>query len=267
MAARWEANAEIWTRQVRAGYDVYRDALNLPAFLDMLPPVTGLCGLDLGCGEGSITRCLARLGTQMHAIDIAPTFIRNAQTEEETSPLGIVYEQADAAALPFGDACFDFVTAFMSLMDMPDQGQVLEEAQRVLRPGGFLQFSVLHPCFAPRHRKVQRDVEGTVTAIEVGGYFGPEDCYLETWWFPTLPMEERGQVEPFRIPVFHHTLSEWVEMICAAGLTIDQFGEPSASPELARAEPMLADTKVAPLFLHVRARKPLTARFSDLPAT
>jgi hypothetical protein len=33
IGAFWEANADTWTRQVRAGYDVYRDGLNTPAFL------------------------------------------------------------------------------------------------------------------------------------------------------------------------------------------------------------------------------------------
>jgi hypothetical protein len=37
VAACWEANAENWTRFVRSGYDIYRDALNTPAFLAMLP--------------------------------------------------------------------------------------------------------------------------------------------------------------------------------------------------------------------------------------
>ena len=41
-AAYWEGNAETWTRHARAGYDVYRDALNTPAFLAMLPDVAGL---------------------------------------------------------------------------------------------------------------------------------------------------------------------------------------------------------------------------------
>ena len=44
VAACWEANAETWTRHARAGYDLYRDALNTPAFLAELPPVAGLDG-------------------------------------------------------------------------------------------------------------------------------------------------------------------------------------------------------------------------------
>ncbi len=40
----------------RAGYDFYRDQFNTPAFLDLLPEVRGLHGLDVGCGEGYNTR-------------------------------------------------------------------------------------------------------------------------------------------------------------------------------------------------------------------
>ena len=46
-------------RLARAGYDVYRDHLNTPAFFQMLPDVTNLRGLELGCGEGYNTRLLA----------------------------------------------------------------------------------------------------------------------------------------------------------------------------------------------------------------
>jgi len=255
-AAYWEANAEAWTRHSRAGYDVYRDALNTPAFLAMLPPVSGLCGLDIGCGEGSNTRELARRGAGMHAVDVAPTFIRHALVAENTDPLGIVYHVADAASLPFTDNAFDFATAFMSLMDIPDQAHAFREVERVLRPGGFLQFSICHPCFDPPHRRVLREADGTTRAIEVAGYFDTTAGRVDTWWFGTLPREERERVAPFRTPRFHRTLSGWVESICGARLVIEKFGEPCASPELAKAEPVVADTCVAPLFLHIRARKP-----------
>jgi len=69
VAECWEANADTWTRHARAGYDIYRDALNTPAFLAMLPPIGGLTGLDIGCGEASNTRQLAGLGAKMYAVD------------------------------------------------------------------------------------------------------------------------------------------------------------------------------------------------------
>lgn len=166
VAEYWEANADAWTLYSRAGYDIYRDALNTPAFLAMLPPIKGLHGLDVGCGEGSNTRKLAQLGAKMHGIDIAPTFVRHARTAEEAEPLGIVFQTSDGMALPFASELFDFVTSFMALMDMPDQARVLREIHRVLRPGAFLQFSILHPCFVPPYRKVLREPGGRVRAIE-----------------------------------------------------------------------------------------------------
>jgi 2-polyprenyl-3-methyl-5-hydroxy-6-metoxy-1,4-benzoquinol methylase len=256
VAAYWEANAETWTRLARAGCDVYRDRLNTPLFLEMLPAVSGLRGLDIGCGEGSNTRQLARLGARMCAIDLAPTFIRNAQEMETDIPLGIEYLLCDCMRLSFHDNSFEFATAFMSLMDMPDQALALKQVARVLRPGAFFQFSILHPCFAPPHRKVLREPDGSTRAIEVARYFDRTDGEVETWWFSTLPPDERERTPPFQIPVFHRTLSDWVEMISSAGLVIEKMGEPSASPELAAAQPILADTRVAPLFLHIRARKP-----------
>jgi SAM-dependent methyltransferase len=256
VAACWEANAETWTRHARAGYDIYRDALNTPAFLAILPPVRGLSGLDIGCGEGSNTRQVARLGARMHAIDVAPTFIRHAQAAEKADPLGIVFSVANGASLPFPAEAFDFVVAFMSLMDIPDQPRVLREAERVLRPGGFLQFSITHPCFDPPYRKVLRDAAGVPRAIEVAGYFDSIDGRVDKWWFGTVPEEERRRVPPFSTPRFDRTLSAWVEIVCQAGLAIEQFAEPCASAELAVAEPVVADTRVAPLFLHIRARKP-----------
>jgi ubiquinone/menaquinone biosynthesis C-methylase UbiE len=205
----WEANAETWTRHVRAGYDIYRDALNTPAFLAMLPSIKGLRGLDVGCGEGSNTRKLAQLGARMHAVDIAPTFIRYAQATEKTNPLGIAFGIGDGTALPFTEGSFDFVTAFMSLMDMPDQGRALQEAQRVLRPGGFLQFSILHPCFVPAHRKVLREPDGRVRAIEIEGYFDSMDGRVDSWWFEAVSREERERGGPLSYSPFSSNV-EWV---------------------------------------------------------
>ncbi len=250
----WESNAETWTRHVRSGYDIYRDALNSPTFLETLPPILGLCGLDIGCGEGANTRTLAGRGARMQGIDIAPTFIRHAQSAEAAQPLGIAYRVGDCAALPFEAASFDFVAAFMSLMDMPDTIRVLSEARRVLRPGGFLQFSILHPCFSPPHRKVLRDAKGDAWAVEVAGYFDATDGHVEHWRFETAPADEKAKSPPFQTPRFHRTLSQWVDALLQAGFSIERLVEPCASPELAMAQPVVADTRVVPQALIVRAR-------------
>lgn len=82
---------------------------------------------------------------------------------------------------------------------------------------------------------------------------------MESWWFGSVPAEEREKVAPFRVPRFHRTLSMWVDFIVKAGLIIEKFGEPRADIETAKAEPEVADTRVAPIFLHMRVRKPAVA--------
>src|SRR5262245_27027420 len=115
----WNESADSWTTLARAGYDVYRNHLNTPAFFAMLPDVTELDGLDIGCGEGYNTRLLAELGARVTAVDIAEVFVVHARQAEIVRPLGIHYEVASAVELPFGEATFDFATAFMSFMDVP----------------------------------------------------------------------------------------------------------------------------------------------------
>jgi SAM-dependent methyltransferase len=252
----WEGNAETWTALARAGYDAYRDGFNTPAFLAMLPGIDGLAGLDVGCGEGHNTRLLAERGARMTGIDISPTFVRHAAAAEETHPLGIRYEVASALALPFEDAAFDFVTAFMSLMDMPETERVVAEAFRVLRPGEFFQFSIEHPCFNTPHHKTLRDDTGRAYAREVGDYFRRLSGEVQEWTFSTVPPDAREGLRPFRVPRFTHTLSEWLNLLLDAGFMLARFDEPRPDDASVRERPQLQSAQVVALFLHARVRKP-----------
>ena len=251
----WNANARAWTELSRQGWDVYRDALNTPAFLAMLPAIEGLAGLDIGCGEGHNTRLLAARGARMTAVDIASAFVEAAQTTEREKPSGVSYIVGDAQDLPFASARFDFAAAFMSLMDMPQPDIALREACRVLRPGSFLQFSITHPCFFPPHRRQVRDPLGQPNAVEVGRYFDCTDGEIDRWIFSAAPPEKRALYPPFEIPRFHRTLSEWLNAAVDAGFAIERIAEPHAGDEIAHRVPAVADTRVVAYFLHVLCRK------------
>ena len=222
----------------------------------MLPEVDGLAGLDIGCGEGHNTRLLAERGARMTGIDISSTLVRHAEEAEEADPLGIIYEVASAVDVPFDDASVDFVTAFMSLMDIPETERVLEEDFRVIRPGGFLQFSISHPCFETPHRKTLRDETGRAYAREVGDYFRRLGGDIEEWIFSAAPPEAREDLHPFRVPRFTRTLSEWLNLLVETGFVLERFGEPRPSDEAVRERPRLQSAQVVALFLHVWARKP-----------
>lgn len=252
----WNANANAWTKLARAGYDVYRDFLNTPAFFALLPDVTGLTGLDIGCGEGHNTRLLARRGARISAIDIAEDFIAHARQAEAEEPLGIDYHVASAVALPFADRGFDFATGFMSFMDVPETERVLAEVWRVLRPGGFLQFSISHPCFYPPRRRNLRDTAGQTYAIEVGDYFANLNGAIEEWLFQSAPPEAKAGLPKFRVPRFTRTLSAWLNLLIKTGFQIERVAEPRPSDDTVRACPALQDAQVVAYFLHLRVRKP-----------
>ncbi|HJQ23181.1 MAG TPA: class I SAM-dependent methyltransferase [Blastocatellia bacterium] len=252
----WNGNAAAWTKLARAGYDIYRDYLNTPAFFRMLPAVTGLSGLDIGCGEGHNTRLLAGRGARMTAIDIAEVFIAQARDVEEREPLGIDYRTASAVALPFAEASFDFATGFMSFMDVPETDRVLAEAWRVLRPGGFLQFSITHPCFDTPHRRNLRDVSHKTYAIEVGDYFRNLEGEVSEWLFKAAPPHVKQGLPKFKTPRFTRTLSQWLNLLIDTGFLVERVEEPRPDDETVRACPGLQDAQVVAYFLHLRARKP-----------
>ena len=248
----WNANAAAWTELSRGGYDFYRDLVNTPAFFALLPPVDGLLCLDLGCGEGHNTRLLAGRGARVVALDVAESFIEAAAGADRQR---IRYVLGDGACLPFRAGSFDAVTAFMSLMDVADPEQTLREVARVLRPGGFVQFSVLHPLMSAPFARWVNDDQGVRRGRAVGDYFY-EGPLTETWSFGNAPAEVRERHQPFAIVYARRTLAGWLNAVIAAGLVIDALAEPHADEQTAAAHPQVADTRIAPYFLLVRARKP-----------
>lgn len=251
----WNNNASAWTQLARSGYDVYRDYLNTPAFFNMLPDVNELRGVDIGCGEGYNTRQLARAGAEMVAIDIARVFIMHAWELEAEEPLGINYYIASAVELPFPGKTFDFATGFMSFMDIPEIDRVLAEAYRVLKPGGFLQFSIEHPCFATPHRRKLTNEDGLDYAIEVGDYFLNLHGRVEEWMFSTAPSELTDGLPKFKTPRFTRTLSQWINLLVNTGFQIEQVQEPCPSDAIVQRVPSLQDAQVVAYFLHIRVRK------------
>ncbi|MBN1311598.1 MAG: class I SAM-dependent methyltransferase [Anaerolineae bacterium] len=251
----WDANADVWTELARAGYDTYRDGFNTPAFFEILPDVTGLSGLDIGCGEGHNTRLLAGQGARVTAFDISSIFICHARELESQQTSGIDYHIASAVELPFADATFDFATAFMSLMDIPETDLVLAEAYRVLKPGGFLQFSITHPCYDTPHRRKLCDKNSLTYAYEVGDYFRRLDGDVIEWLFSAAPPEVREGLPEFRIPRFTRTLSQWLNLLLETGFLLERIAEPYPGDEAVSAHPNIQDAQVVAYFLHVRTRK------------
>jgi ubiquinone/menaquinone biosynthesis C-methylase UbiE len=127
-------------------YWLFRDL-----FFDAIGPAPGRLTLEVGCGEGRVARDLARRGHTVVALDASPTLTAMAAAADP----GGRYVVGAAAALPFGDGCFDAVVAYNSLMDVADMPASVREASRVLAPGGRLCVCVTHPHRRRRQVRVQ----------------------------------------------------------------------------------------------------------------
>ncbi len=255
VARYWDQNAASWTEQVRKGWDVFRDSYNTPAFLRLAGDLTDKAVLDAGCGEGHNTRVLARLGARVTGVDISPKMIGFARQAEDERPLGIRYEVASFSDLSlFENESFDAVVSFMALMDGPDYEGALEEIHRVLRPGGWLVFSVTHPCFMTRGFGWIEDEDGGMK-LTVSQYFNDEP-WVEHWGFTAAPDPEEATL--FAVPAFPRTVSEYLNVLIRAGFTLTEIAEPRAPEEACRRYPGMKGWRDhAALFLHVRAVKPL----------
>ncbi|HEY9677535.1 MAG TPA: class I SAM-dependent methyltransferase [Drouetiella sp.] len=253
-AKYWNGNAEAWTQLARKGRDVTRDNLNTPAFLAMLPNVQGLCGLDMGCGEANNTRLVAERGANMSGIDVSEVFIKHAIDHEKSQPLGIKFKHGSAAKLPYEDEQFDFVMATMFLMDVPEPNRCIAEAYRVLKHGGFFQFSIVHPCFQTRRWKWVVE-EGEKIGVVCGDYYSGEQGRVEEWTFTQSTDGEKNQYEKFKVPTFYYTLSEWLNWLIQAGFVIEECREPTVTPEVIEKQPNLAGWNKIAGYLHMRCRK------------
>ncbi|MBB3590497.1 2-polyprenyl-3-methyl-5-hydroxy-6-metoxy-1,4-benzoquinol methylase [Rhizobium sp. BK529] len=255
VAARWDDNADQWAHDVRNGYDTYRELFTFPAFIDFLPPLAGLDVIDFGCGEGTNTRLFAQMGARMTGIDLSERMIGHARKAEEENPLGIAYKVASYSAdTGFAEGSFDAVVSTMALMDGPDFEGAMRQAFRLTRPGGFLAFSVLHPCFITPGLAWQRNETGIATALCVSRYFD-HASFTEEWRFGSRPADE--EVKLFAVPRFPRTMSDYLNAIAAAGFRIRKIGEPQPSSEICEASPRFARWRdLAAFLLLVMAERP-----------
>jgi len=252
----WDENAENWITLARMGYDRSRDLINSPAFFKMLPDITNLKGLDIGCGEGYNTRIAAKKGAKITAIDISKVFIASAKESEKKERLGIKYQVASAINLPFPDEFFDFAIATMSLMDISDTEKVLYEAFRVIKPNGFFQFSISHPCFTISDLGWVKDDEGKRIGLIVSDYFKKSGGEIEEWIFGAAPKDMTDKMRKFKIPRFARILSDWLNLLIGKGFVLEEFCEPYPDNEVLKKFPGEYASTIIPYFLIIRCRKP-----------
>jgi SAM-dependent methyltransferase len=240
----WEAEAEKWaTFAGTPGRDSSHEDINLPALRALLPgPGPGSRRtLDLGCGEGRISRSLRSAGYQVTGADAAPTMVRRARGHPDAAPAVV----GDASALPFRDEAFGLVVAYMCLHDIDQLPAAVAEAARVLEPGGRLCAAIPHPVssagrFAGRDAEASFLIEGSYLDI------APAD-WVADWGDVTMTFHSE-----------HRPLEAYSRALEAAGLLMEAIREVRAPDALVAAAPGQRRWQRIPLYLHLRAVKPET---------
>jgi ubiquinone/menaquinone biosynthesis C-methylase UbiE len=212
----------------------------------------------VGCGEGYNTRIAAKMGAKLMAIDISEVFIKFAMESEQQDPLGIEFKVASGIDLPFPDKDFDFVMATMSIMDMAENEKAIAEAYRVLKPGGFFQFSIIHPFIGNIVKEWIRDKNGKKIGCFIRDYFKNYDGELEEWIFSAAPKDLTEKMNKFRVPRFTRPLSEWLNLLIDKGFNLERFCEPYVVEDPLKQYPEERNNEMIPWFLIIRCRKPFS---------
>jgi SAM-dependent methyltransferase len=92
--------------------------------------------LDVAAGNGNASLAAARRWCDVVSTDYVPSLLARGQTRAAAECLSIRFEEADAEALPFGDASFDAVLSTFGVMFTPNQDLAAAELVRVCRTGG-----------------------------------------------------------------------------------------------------------------------------------
>ncbi|MEO3889348.1 class I SAM-dependent methyltransferase [Nonomuraea sp. B5E05] len=145
--------------------------------------------LDAACGTGRFAAALAGRGHQIIGVDSSPDMLARAR---ERVPEGD-FRLGPLDRLPVEAASVDLIVCSLALTHVPSLDPVLAEFARVLRPGGHVVISDIHP-------------EGVARGI-----------------IPSLRLPDD---RPARVATYHHRIGDYVRAALGAGLEVRRCEEP-----------------------------------------
>ena len=133
-----DANArESWARE-QIAWGVFK---NLESDVCILPDMSGLEIIELGCGTAYFGAWLKKLGAKrVVGVDITPAQLDTARRMNEETGLGLEFIEANAEDVPLPAASFDLAFSEYGASIWCDPDRWIPEAARLLRPGGELVF-------------------------------------------------------------------------------------------------------------------------------
>ena len=224
---------ELWNRKARFWDGLFGDSGNAfhrrlvePSILQLLELRRGEEVLDIGCGNGVMSRRLAQGGASVTAFDFSEEMIRLARGRRTSAESEIDYRVIDAtdeaAMIQLGAGRFQAIICSMALMDIPLIDPLFRAASQLLRRDGRFVFATMHPAFNsnnPVFSHEKEDIDGDVR----------EHYAVKLRYYLDLPPVKGSGApgEPAPHYYFHRPLEELLGAAFAAGFVLDGLREPA----------------------------------------
>jgi ubiquinone/menaquinone biosynthesis C-methylase UbiE len=165
--------------------------------------------LDVAAGNGNCSLAAARRFCDVMSTDYVPALLEDGRRRAAAERLSIVFEKADAEALPFGDDSFDVVLSSFGVMFTPNHERAAHELLRVCRRGGRIGLANWTPrgfigrVFAVMNRHVRPPV-----GLTPPSRWGMEDHLEELFRVPASDIHTTYRDFVFR----YRSPAHWVDV-------------------------------------------------------
>lgn len=234
--ALWEQHAEWWQSGFTDGADAEYEEQILPLVGRLLPGARRV--LDVGCGEGQVSRRMAGLGAQVVGLD--PTAAQIGKAHERGTSAR--YLRARSEQIPCSDASFDAVVLCLALEHVDPFEPAITEVARVLAPGGVFLLVLAHPL-------LQAPGSGWIEDLSTGDHFWRLGSYLRD----DVAVDE---IAPgVHLQFAHRPLSRYVHTMGRAGLLIEDMIEPEPPAAVLAETGAFPDAPAIPRIMVLCARR------------
>lgn len=236
----WETYAQWWIDGFTDGADPEYEEQILPLAAAELSGSTRI--LDIGCGDGQITRLASRLDGVQRTVGLDPTWNQIRVAAERAGADGFV--RAGADALPFPSGSFDAVVACLVFEHIDAIDEAIAEIARVLEPGGRF-------CFFLNHPLLQTPGSGWID----DQVLDPPEQYWRIGPYLTEAVTIEEVESGVHIRFVHRPLSRYVNALADHGLLLERMVEPAPPPGFLALAQEYADAATVPRLLYLRVRK------------